>query len=221
MSNLNYYYAEDCRFDSFFGWLRATQHCVCNKWLPTCLRLQSSVNLQSYSNLQSKNWTKSCSNMQSQHWTESCEEVQKKIINSNPNLFKQTMITSKSINWNVERFKSKYMFISGHFHVLGVPKPHFQCNANREVATTSPRFCNEPCLLHALFVQVVPGTTFTSWSKHHFAVIGKAEQQVRKASYCGTKCGGLEMAPHENKWSPLDGAHEKQFSVIVTTSELS
>jgi len=21
-------------------------------------------------------------------------------------------------------------------------------------------------------------------------------------------CGGLEMAPHENKWSPLDGAHE-------------
>jgi len=23
-----------------------------------------------------------------------------------------------------------------------------------------------------------------------------------------TLCGGLEMAPHENKWSPLDGAHE-------------
>ena len=22
------------------------------------------------------------------------------------------------------------------------------------------------------------------------------------------QCGGLEMAPHENKWSPLDGAHE-------------
>jgi len=22
------------------------------------------------------------------------------------------------------------------------------------------------------------------------------------------RCGGLEMAPHENKWSPLDGAHE-------------
>jgi len=21
-------------------------------------------------------------------------------------------------------------------------------------------------------------------------------------------CGSLEMAPHENKWSPLDGAHE-------------
>jgi len=22
------------------------------------------------------------------------------------------------------------------------------------------------------------------------------------------QCGGLEMAPRENKWSPLDGAHE-------------
>jgi len=29
------------------------------------------------------------------------------------------------------------------------------------------------------------------------------------------------MAPHENQWSPLDGAHEKQVTVIVTTSELS
>jgi len=29
------------------------------------------------------------------------------------------------------------MFIFGHFHVLGMRKPHFQRNANREVATTS------------------------------------------------------------------------------------
>jgi len=28
------------------------------------------------------------------------------------------------------------------------------------------------------------------------------------------------MAPHVNKWSPLDGAYEKQVTVIVTTSEL-
>jgi len=66
MSNLNCYYAEDCRFDTFLGWLRATQHCACNKWLPTCRWLQSIVNLQSYSNLQSQNRT------------ESCEEFQKK-----------------------------------------------------------------------------------------------------------------------------------------------
>ena len=79
------------------------------------------------------------------------------------------------------------MFISGHFHVLGMRKPHFQCNANREVATTSHRFCNEPHLLHVLFVKVVPGTAFRSWSKHHFVVIRKAEQQVHKASHCGTK----------------------------------
>ena len=49
------------------------------------------------------------------------------------------------------------------------------------------RFCNESHLLHVLFVKVVPGTTFTSWSKHHFVVIGKAEKQVRKASHCRTK----------------------------------
>jgi len=29
------------------------------------------------------------------------------------------------------------------------------------------------------------------------------------------------VAPHVNKWSPLDGAHEQQVTVIVTTSELS
>jgi len=80
-----------------------------------------------------------------------------------------------------------YMFMSGHFHVLGIRKPHFECNANREVATTFPRFWNEPHLLYVLFVKVVPGTTVTSWSKHHFVVIGKAEQQVREASHCGTK----------------------------------
>jgi len=29
------------------------------------------------------------------------------------------------------------------------------------------------------------------------------------------------MAPHVNKWSPLDGAHKLQITVIVSTSELS
>ena len=33
MYNLNCHCAEDRRFDSFFGWLRATQQCACNKWL--------------------------------------------------------------------------------------------------------------------------------------------------------------------------------------------
>ena len=80
---LNCYYAEDHRFDSFFGWLRVTQHCACNKWLPACRWLQSSVNLQSH------NWTERYSNLQSQNWSESCEEVQKKIINSNPIRFKE------------------------------------------------------------------------------------------------------------------------------------
>jgi len=79
------------------------------------------------------------------------------------------------------------MFISAHFHVLAMRKSHFQYNALPEVATAYPRFCNEPHPLHVLFVNVVPGTTFPSLSNHHFVVIRKAEQQVRKASHCGTK----------------------------------
>ena len=47
----------------------------------------------------------------------------------------------------------------------------------------SPPFCRELHLSHILFETFAPGTTFTSWSKHHFVVIGKAEQQVRKASH--------------------------------------
>jgi len=34
-------------------------------------------------------------------------------------------------------------------------------------------------------------------------------------------CGGRQLAPHVNKWSSLDGAHESQVTVIGTTSELS
>jgi len=45
--------------------------------------------------------------------------------------------------------------MSGHFHILGMPKPHSQCNATRKVATALPRFCNEPHPLHVLFVKVV------------------------------------------------------------------
>jgi len=71
----------------------------------------------------------------------------------------------------------------GHAQAIG----YFQCNANREVATTSPRFCNEPHLLHVIFVKVVPGTTFTSWSKYHFVVIGMAEQQCAKLPTVATR----------------------------------
>jgi len=94
--------------------------------------------------------------------------------------------------WNFARFKSIYIFMSGHFHALSMRKPHFQRNANWKVPTTSPRFCNEPHLLHVLFVKVAAGTTFTSWSKHHFVVIANVEQQVCKAFHC---C----IAPSNNK----------------------
>jgi len=75
--------------------------------------------------------------------------------------------------------------------VFAIRKLYFQCNANQEVATASPRFCNEPHPFHVIFVNVVLGTTFTSWSKHHFVVIRKAEKQVRKALHCGTKQQGI------------------------------
>jgi len=87
MCNLNCYYVEERRLDSFFGLLRATQHCGSNKWLPTYRWLQSTVNLQSYSNIPK---IESKVAVTCRHkTTESCEEVQKWSINSNPNLFKQ------------------------------------------------------------------------------------------------------------------------------------
>ena len=46
------------------------------------------------------------------------------------------------------------MFISCHFHVLGMRQPHFQCIANREVATTSFVFFNKPHILHVRFVKL-------------------------------------------------------------------
>jgi len=64
---------------------------------------------------------------------------------------------------------------------------HIQRNASGEVTTTFPAFYNEPRRSHVLFVKAAPGTTFTSWSQHHFVAIGKPERNVRKASHCGSK----------------------------------
>jgi len=64
---------------------------------------------------------------------------------------------------------------------------HIQRNASGKVATTSPPFYNEPDRSHVPFVNAAPGTTFTSWSQHHFVTIGKPERHVRKASHCGGK----------------------------------
>jgi len=64
---------------------------------------------------------------------------------------------------------------------------HIQRNACGEVATTTPPFYNEPHQSQILFVKAAPGTTFTSWSQHHFVAIGKPDRQVRKASHCGSK----------------------------------
>jgi len=34
------------------------------------------------------------------------------------------------------------------------------------------------------------------------------QQKCGSWSLTGWPCGGLEMAPHVNKWSTIDGAHE-------------
>ena len=64
---------------------------------------------------------------------------------------------------------------------------HSNRNTSREVATTSPPFYNEPHRLHVLCVKAELGMTSTSWSQHHFVVIGNLERHVRKASHCGSK----------------------------------
>jgi len=64
---------------------------------------------------------------------------------------------------------------------------HNQCNTTGEVATTSPPFYNEPHRSHVLCVKAELGTTFTSWSQHHFVAIGNPERHMRKALHCGSK----------------------------------
>ena len=60
---------------------------------------------------------------------------------------------------------------------------HIQRNANREVATTSPPFYNEPHRSHVLFVKSASGTTFHILVTALFCCDWKPERQVCKASH--------------------------------------
>ena len=71
---------------------------------------------------------------------------------------------------------------------------HIQCNANWEVATTSP-FRKKLHHSHVLSMKVAPGTILVSWSQHHFVVIRKPELQVHKSSHFGSK--QQQMSPDE------------------------
>ena len=64
---------------------------------------------------------------------------------------------------------------------------HNPRNTIGEVATTSPPFSNEPHWSHLLCVKAELGTTFTSWSQHHFVAIGNPERHMPKASHRGSK----------------------------------
>ena len=58
---------------------------------------------------------------------------------------------------------------------------HIQCNANREIAKTSPPFHNEPHRSHVLFVKVALGTTFTSWLQHHFVDVSRSANMYARS----------------------------------------
>jgi len=72
-------------------------------------------------------------------------------------------------------------------HILFVMNRTFKAMPTERLQQHPPLFYNKPHLSYVLFVNVAPATTFTSWSQHHFVVIGKPERQVRKASHCGSK----------------------------------
>jgi len=87
-----------------------------------------------------------------------------------------------------------YCWFAPHIYIVVVlhaqpirAESHIQCNANGEVATTIPPLNNERHQLHVPFVKVAPGTTFTSWSQHHFVATGKPKRKVRRALHCGSK----------------------------------
>jgi len=67
---------------------------------------------------------------------------------------------------------------------------HIPSVANRAFsATPAIRLQQLPLLFttNHTHPKAAPGTTFTSWSQHHFVAIGNPERQVRKASHRGSK----------------------------------
>ena len=79
------------------------------------------------------------------------------------------------------------MSISGHFHVLGMQNHTFNATPTEKLQQHPLVFLMNRTYCMFFLWRLYPGTTFTSWSKHHFVVIGKAEKQVCKASHCRTK----------------------------------
>ena len=83
---------------------------------------------------------------------------------------------------------SRYIYYGVILHAHPVRgESHNHRNTTREVATTSPPFYNELHWSHVLCVKAELGTTFTSWSQHHFVAIGNPERHVCKALHGGSK----------------------------------
>jgi len=175
MRNLNCCYAEDCRFDSFFGWLRTTQHCKngsqrvvgCNP----VLSCSPTVTCSPKSETKVAKKFKRKSSIPNQF-----------CLNKNDNFqINQYIEMSLGLNPSSQQVHLRWFSCIEHAKTtLSMQRQPRGCN-------NIPHFFNKPHLLHVLFVKVLPGTIFTCWSKQHCVVIGKAEQQVCKPSHCGTK----------------------------------
>ena len=100
---------------------------------------------------------------------ENCDKFQKKIIISNPNLVKQKWWRpNPSTYWTVARYqpKSKCMFISGHFHLLGMCKTrkYISCVCDQKSRAASAQS-------FTLWQPWGPQKFFQGWQRQHFAYL--------------------------------------------------
>jgi len=105
MGNLNCYYAELRIISTTLSLVgsgrarrRSSMHCACNKLLPKCPWLQSTVNTQSYCNLQSQNWSENYKN----HQPKSDLKVTKKFKRKSTNLIQ--ICLSKNDNIQIHQY---------------------------------------------------------------------------------------------------------------------
>ena len=128
---------EGRRFDPLFAWLRTTQHCSCNKWLPTCRCLESPIKGRLMWRGDSLQWGIYCCCVEgrrfdsvlgwlraTQHWDyNSCTVIDvsatdsslsifgKKVLHSSFNQHWKRITLSQCINWGRHMHKMRMAHI--------------------------------------------------------------------------------------------------------------
>jgi len=228
MCNLNCYYAEGRRFDSFFVWLRVTQQCACNgsqrvagcnpvstcsptvtcntktepkvtvTWSPKtepkvvkkfkrkspipiqiCLRKNDNIQIHQYTEMSqysNPNPSAFSALVNFMYWA--CETQGSRpiflVLRWKSSSSKCAKLHTVAASNSRDHPRDHSILACAHHIYLCVAlcahpicrESHFKCNTNRQVATTSPPFCNEPHLSHVLFVKVC------TW--HHLHILVKA-----------------------------------------------